>query len=313
MKQEQNLFQKEHRRYTLLLTDSVLVQNENGDIFRPSDVGEPVEIVGSWTLEFSNGATLTTFNTTSFRLFTSGYASIFYVTLDNLLKASKLGLNNPIIFPEQSWDSNVLLSDYTHKTKGTFNIGDLDFAKFAGWFCARVAKKSGKDKYFFNTKKLEWQEAYLETLGIEEPFAQEGSRYVFKKNYLSELIDSLFNFTEVPSIPDELLFKANGEWFNSLMEGFISGVSHDSSCNAYNAPERLKMFLADLILGYNKTGKKIHVTHKKGCGENVLKITFPKRDMGMRILDGYENDTPVTLYDIGKGEFNASGIWLKEE
>ena len=80
----------------MLLTDSVLVQNKNGEIFRPSDVGEPVEIVGSWTLEFSNGATLTTFNTTSFRLFTSGYASTFYVTLDNLLKASKLGLNNPI-------------------------------------------------------------------------------------------------------------------------------------------------------------------------------------------------------------------------
>ena len=42
----------------LLIGDSVLVQRGK-DIVRPSDIGTPVEIAGTWTLKFNNGATLT--------------------------------------------------------------------------------------------------------------------------------------------------------------------------------------------------------------------------------------------------------------
>ena len=31
----------------------------------------------------------------------------------------------------------------------------------------------------------------------------------------------------------------------------------------------------------------------------------------LTIIDGYENVTPQILYDVGEGEFNASGVMLK--
>jgi len=51
-----------------------------------------------------------------------------------------------------------------------------------------------------------------------------------------------------------------------------------------------------------------------GAAEKTyLTVTFKSLEERLMITDGYENIHPQVLYDVGKGEFNASNILVKDD
>ena len=293
----------------MLLGDSVLVQNEKGEIFRPSDVGEPVDIMGAWTLKFNNCAVITTFETSEFRTFKSSTRE-GYTKLNNLNRNDTLGYREPFIFPDVKWESKINLAEYTNSGEGLFDISATDFAHFAGWFCKSFKLlKAYPDSFFFRKERVGENFNYVKKLGLADVIGESNKGCFIKKCYLTELIDALFDFSGVVSIPDELLFNANAEWFESFKEGLLSGCIYDKFNKVYEMSIDYVPLLSDLILALNKTGTAVNLIYKT---VSTVSISFPVKPLFLRILNGYENSVPLTLYDIGKGEFNVSGVIMRE-
>ena len=49
----------------------------------------------------------------------------------------------------------------------------------------------------------------------------------------------------------------------------------------------------------------------ESSGSTDFVIKFPRSIPMLNIIDGFENLSPKLVYDVGSGEFNASGIKVK--
>ena len=58
-------------------------------------------------------------------------------------------------------------------------------------------------------------------------------------------------------------------------------------------------------------GKSYQFGLKEREAGSIMVLKFPKNVPHLLIMDGYENVAPEILYDIGDGEFNASGILVR--
>ena len=295
----------------MLIGDSVLLQ-KGKKIFRPSDIGTPVEIAGTWTLRFNNGTLITTTGATQFKELYQDATAENWITLDNMSRFTSLGYREPFTVTEKKWNSEIELSDYTSK-KGKFDLGDVNFAKFAGAFiksCKKVAARP--NAYAFDKVKFADYIDYAKTI-YPQGTADEDKKYFYlNKCWVDELLDVLFNFTDVTSIPDELMFKFSEEWIEGFYNGFFSGCYYDKPNKCYVVLFSYEQFLADLNILMMRIHKSYQVAKKTDSEENeVFVVKFPDSVPPLSIIDGFENEAPKLVYDIGSGEFNASGIMIK--
>ena len=292
----------------LLIGDSVLVQRGN-DIVRPSDIGTPVEIAGTWTLKFNNGATLTITEDTQLKTLQREE----WMSLSNISRHTPFDCPVPFDKFQDDWNDSVIeLSDYTSKS-GEFDLNNLDFARFAGAFI-RISRKLAarpNDYVLLKTKfgdNINYARAIYPSGAIDE----NENNYFFKKCWVDELVDAVFNFTEVPSIPDDFLFKVPPEWTEAFFEGLLSGFTYDIANKCYDiADSKYKQIFSDLGILLMQLGKSYQFGLKEREAGSIMVLKFPKNVPHLLIMDGYENVAPEILYDIGDGEFNASGILVR--
>lgn len=295
----------------MLVGDSVLLQK--GDkIFRPSDVGEPVEIAGTWTLRFNNGAIITTVGKTLFMTAEDAQKTFNWTSLDNLSRYSIFPRPEHMIRPEVNWNSKIELSEYTSK-EGEFDLADLEFAKFAGAFLATyktLVKFPGA--YVFNKEKFTPYVSCAEKIYPSGAVSIEDKHIVLQKCWVDELLDAVFNITDVVSIPDDLILKVSKEWVEALRDGYLSCVTWDKTRTAYIASYIYAQFLSDLGVLMNLHSIAYQIAVKENVWGNLdISIKLNRPGSILTIIDGYENVTPQILYDVGEGEFNASGVMLK--
>ena len=296
----------------MLIGDSVLLQRGN-DIFRPSDVGTPVEIAGTWTLRFNNGVSITTTGDTQFMELSTNRTVEDWVSLDNMSRFTCLGYREPFNCDIEKWDSNIDLSEYINKS-GSFDIGNLDFAKFAGFFVKGVKTSAKKpNAYVLDKKKFGEQITYCKKLYPEGYVEETGNQYFLKKCWVDELLDVFFNFTDVTSIPDELMFKVTDDWIEAFRDGFFSACIYDTSKDCYRASLAYSQFLSDYNILTMRIGQGMQVSERQdeSSGSTDFVIKFPRSIPMLNIIDGFENLSPKLVYDVGSGEFNASGIKVK--
>ena len=67
-----------------------------------------------------------------------------------------------------------------------------------------------------------------------------------QKCWVDELLDAVFNITDVVSIPDDLILKVSKEWAEALRDGYLSCVTWDKTRTAYLASYIYAQFLSDL-------------------------------------------------------------------
>ena len=272
---------------------------------RPSDIGTPIEIMGSWTITFNSGFSLTVDGAPSFKIGKS------WVNLNNIQISNFISSNNRINFPEVKWDSKIELSDFTRK-KGTFNLNNEKFAFMAGRFCQALNKRKNQISILKNRLPLP---DYTMALFPENALTDSGkTSYKVSRCWVLELLDALFNIFEEASIPDEIIFKAPAKWLQKFKDGFITGAYYDPTNRSYVLSNRNKQMVADLAIVNFKLDEYFNYEYRNhnNVKETELLVCSPAKDSDIKIIDGYENNNLQLLYDIEPGEYNVSGVIMKD-
>jgi hypothetical protein len=295
----------------LLIGDSVLLQDKKNNIVRPSDIGKPVKVSNSWTLLFNNGAKITTTGETKFETSYNGNPEL--MSLDNMSRFTYFA--QPIHFvwsDTKKWDSKIELSDYTRE-KGEFDLNNLEFASFAGAFLKlQKTVMSKPNDYVISRNYEEKCLDIIEAFYPKEYLSIETKNIVLKKCWITELIDALFNFGELISIPDDILFNADIEWLTALGDGFFHVSTFDATKGGYCFDNKYRQFLLDYAVALSRANKNYVFQYKEVNGNFIYFIKFPAREQYLTILDGYENKNPEVLYDVGKGPYNAFGVTVQD-
>ncbi len=293
----------------MLVGDNVFVE-VNKNIFRPSDIGQPVTVSNVWTLKFNYGIVLNIFGSPEFLV--DSYENsdrLAWLSLDNISSSTRFGARNPLYFPNVKWNSKVKLDDYLNINTGkVFDIGDIDFARFAGWFCF-VAKPAPSDLTVLrvSTKYIDNLE-YAQKLFPENSIYEEGSYFYFKKCWVTELLDVIFDFTNKISLPDEIIYSSSDVWLESFVHGLFSKVCYDPSSKSY----RTSAFDDNLVNDLSVITQRVGIPFEVSFTDASTRFKFPKGQTRGTIVGGFENKHPILMYDIGKGEFNVSGIMMRD-
>lgn len=295
----------------MLVGDSVLLQDKDNNILRPSDIGKAIKVADTWTLVFNNGAKITTTGETKFQTNYNGNPE--FVSLDNMSRATMFGSITPFVFPDTTWDSVIELSDYTNK-EGKFDLNNLDFAFFSGLFLRCHKTVMTKPDAYVIDRKYDIYKDIISSLYPKEFFSKDKKHLIFKKCWMTELIDVLFGFTDIISIPDDLINSASIEWLNRLGEGFIAGCYFDATKNGYTLSDTYEQFLFDYAIYAMRANKNYVLQYKEqpSTGARFYTVKFPERAHYLNIIDGYENQNPQVLYDVGEGPYNAFGVIIKD-
>ena len=104
----------------------------------------------------------------------------------------------------------------------------------------------------------------------------------------------------------------NSKDARAFFEGLLSGFAYDIANKCYDiADSKYKQIFSDLGILLMQLGKSYQFGIKEREAGSIMVLKFPKNVPHLLIMDGYENVAPEILYDIGDGEFNASGILVR--
>lgn len=284
----------------MIISDSVLIQQADGTIVRPSDIGVPTVVMESLEMTLING--------TIIRLVDNFYMKVAdngeWIHIDDLNRSSELVPVERVAFPEPYWDCKIDLADVCSAKTGIFDIGTEEFAEFLGAFIVNFfasnrrysVRNSVVDKYSDVFNKY-----------FEKEFLLRG-RYKteIRKCWMIELIDALFDFDNL-SIMDDMIFGTTAEWCEAFLRGVMSCLYYDETVRAWVIGDQNPQFYNDLALLAQHAGKFIRITFRDG-GNRINPLDEPPNT---KIIRGnYVSGVEQQLYDIGDGIFNVSGVIL---
>lgn len=291
----------------MIIGDNVILQTEQGELVRPSDIGTQVEIGNSTTLKFNNGAVITVAGSPLFHQ----PLTKRWISLDNMSKGTMFGKPEVFTFSDKgNWDPIINLDKYTSK-EGTFDISDERFARLGGWFGKNCYKwyTNGVHKVQKTNTKEDIIE-YAKELFPKGAITETDKHFLFTDCWVTELLDAIFDGSNKFSFPDDLLTGAPASWLKTVIEGWFSCMYYDKTIKGYAVKSIPEDFLTDLVVLNQRTNTPFVVSFVED--DNVTKLKYPKAPYLLGIIVGYVNSTPKLLYDIGEGEFNVLGVRLKD-
>ena len=227
-----------------------------------------------------------------------------YYFIDDIDKSRKFSLRDYEWEPDtDNWNPVLPLEDLVQDAKGTINIGTKKFAKFAGFVCATIR--------FFQPRGMGFPKNILKNKEMLKEI--QDNFYVIHENNISlivnsskmySILDALFDL-ERPSIPDDILFTAPDKWVDSFLDGVIAGCTESNGIYTLGDTERLRWFMNDLSVLFLRRHRFMRV---KIAGGKYQLIPLEKPGATKILRGKYLHGKAVTLYDIGKGEFNLSGL-----
>lgn len=282
----------------MFVSDTALMIKNDRSVIRPSDVGKKVLCTNCLEILLSSGAT--------FMVSEDFYVNFGrrYYFIDDIDKSRKFSLRDYEWEPDtDNWNPVLSLEDLVQDAKGTINIGTKKFAKFAGFVCATIR--------FFQPRGMGFPKNTLKNKEMLKEIHD--NFYVIHENNMSlivnsskmySILDALFDL-ERPSIPDDILFTAPNKWVDSFLDGVISGCIESNGLYTLGDTERLRWFMNDLSVLFLRRHRFMRV---KITGSKYQLIPLEKPGATKILRGKYLHGKAVTLYDIGKGEFNLSGL-----
>lgn len=290
----------------MIIGDSVLVQCGD-EIFRPSDKGKLVKLADTWTLRFNTGVTTTLYGNPEFLTYTDYKEN--WERFNNIDRSTVFGPRHIFLFEKKRWESIVNLPDYTSGF-GMFDINNNDFAKFAASFCYRAkVVKSRPNYYAVEKKRMPEVPLFITQIFGALNIDDDEKNFYFRKCWVTELLDAIFDFTNHLSIPDDMIFEAPDDWWEAYFMGLRESVYCDNSSKVYEMPLSLSDYISELSVVASRIGQPFSVRLKDS---SFIKVLLDKSYPNIQIDYGYKNSGVQELYDIGKGEFNVSGVIIRD-
>lgn len=282
----------------MFVSDTALMIKNDMSVIRPSDVGKKVLCTNCLEILLSSGAT--------FIVSEDFYINFGkrYLFIDDIDKSRKFSLRDYEWEPDtDNWNPVLSLEDLVQDAKGTINIGTKKFAKFAGFVCATIKPIHPRGMGF--SKTILKNNDILKEVQKNFYVVHENNMALYVNNSkMYPILDALFDL-ERPSIPDEILFTAPNKWVDSFLDGVIAGCTERNGIYTLGDTERLRWFMNDLSVLFLRRHRFMRVK----IADDKYQLIPLEKPGATKILRGkYLHGKAVTLYDIGKGEFNLSGL-----